>query len=492
MKALHISAECYPAAKAGGLGDVVGALPKYLSMIDCDAGAVIPKYRLKWIEAQTFHTVFKGHVRLHQHYVPFAIEMSSAEQLGFPLFVVDIPGKFDRPGIYADPSGHGYGDEVERYLCFQQAVLQWLLHSPGRPQLLHCHDHHTGLIPFLVKHCPEYQSLKHIPTVFTIHNGAYHGAFSWSKLYLMPFFDAGARGLLDWRNTINPLATAVKCAWRVTTVSPSYLEELRDNSNGMELLMQHERHKSVGILNGIDAQVWDPRTDSYLSTQWDAKYPPENSDLSTPLDSPLETFKQANGDHLRQHFQLQAGMPIISFIGRLVGEKGADLLPDLITRVLRSGMGVNFVVLGTGQPHLHHALSELARHFPGRVGLALEYNEGLAHQIYAGTDFLIMPSRVEPCGLNQMYAMRYGTLPIVRAVGGLKDTVPDVDEPSGEGRGIQFTHFNVEDAYLAVYRALHLYGQKERFENIRERVTQIDFSWEKSAGDYKQMYEEML
>jgi starch synthase len=477
MKVLHISAECYPAAKAGGLGDVVGALPKYLTNSGVTAGVIIPKYHLKWIENHSFTPIYRGSVRLHNYYVNFTIEKEQHDTLGFPFFVVNIPSKFDRPGIYADPSGYIYGDEVERYLCFQQAVLQWIVNSPGRPALLHCHDHHTGLIPFMVKHCPEYRALAYIPTVFTIHNGMYHGAFSWSKLYLMPFFDAEARGLLDWADTICPLAAAIKCAWRVTTVSPSYLEELKQASNGMEWLFYHEQHKSVGILNGIDTQVWNPRSDGYIAQH---------------LEDSVDHFKAANKQVLVQRFHLDPALPLITFIGRLVMEKGADLLPDLFSRILHGGMRVSFVVLGAGEPRIADALAQLRHHFPGRFHAALEYNEALAHQLYAGSDFLMMPSRVEPCGLNQMYAMRYGTLPIVRSVGGLRDTVPDIGEPDGSGRGIRFNNFSMEDGYLAIYRAAELYyNHRDTFEGIRRRVMQLDFSWERSAGHYMHIYSQM-
>jgi|APTNR8051073442_1049403.scaffolds.fasta_scaffold00884_16 starch synthase len=478
MKVLHISAECYPAAKAGGLGDVVGALPKYLTQAGVPAGVLLPKYQLKWINGHHFTPVFKGVVRMHNYYVPFTIERENEDSLGFPLFVANIPGKFDRPGIYADPSGYGYGDEVERYLCFQQAALQWILHSPGRPEVIHCHDHHTGLIPFMLKHCPEYRSLAYIPTVFTIHNGLYHGAFSWQKLYLMPFFDAGARGLLDWADTICPLAAAVKCAWRVTTVSPSYLEELRQSSNGMEGLFYHEQHKSLGILNGIDAQVWDPAADPYIARQLE--------------DGKVGDFKTLNKKVLAQRFNIDPDLPLIVFIGRMLPEKGADMVPELIHRVMHSGMRIAFVALGTGDPHLQDTFRQLAYQYQGRFDAALEYNEGLAHQLYAGGDFLFMPSRIEPCGLNQLYAMRYGAIPIVRSIGGLRDSVPDIGEPGGYGRGIRFDRFDVEDAYMAFYRAADLhYHQRESMERIRERIMAVDFSWERTVQRYIDIYRQM-
>lgn len=477
MKVLHISAECYPAAKAGGMGDVVGALPKYLSKVGCPAGVLIPKYHTKWIMNHRFHTVYKGIVRLHNQIIPFSIQQESDNSTGFPLFVADIPGKFDRPGIYADPDGNAYGDELSRYLCFQQAVLQWILNSPGQPGVIHCHDHHTGLVPFMLKYCPEYKDISNIPTVFTIHNGAYHGAFGWDQMYLLPFFHAEAKGLLDWQNTINPLATAIKCAWRITTVSPSYLEELKYNSNGMEGLLQHEQHKSLGVLNGIDNQVWNPKTDNYIAVPWDKS---------------LADFKMANKRVIGHRFDVDLSLPLVTFIGRLVGEKGADLLPDLINRVLSSDIRVAIAILGTGQQEIHYALQHLADKYRGRFDVALEYNEGLAHQLYAGSDFLFMPSRVEPCGLNQMYAMRYGTLPIVRSVGGLRDTVPDVGEPDGNGTGIRFDQFSLDDAHFAIYRAVELYYNNARFESVREKITGIDFSWERSASIYHEIYEEMI
>lgn len=477
MKVLHISAECYPAAKAGGLGDVVGALPKYLNKAGVSSGVIIPKYRLKWIESHRFTTVYRGAIRMHNYFVPFTIEQEADDSMGFSFFVANIPGLFDRPGIYADPGGYMYNDEVQRYLCFQQAVLQWIMQSPGKPAILHCHDHHTGLIPFMVKHCPDYWSLGHIPTVFTIHNGAYNGAFSWEKMYLMPFFQAEARGLLDWANTICPLAAAIKCAWRVTTVSPSYLDELRHQSNGMEGLFWHEQHKCYGLINGIDAQVWNPGADKFIAKQ---------------LDKDIDDYKAQNKRALTQHFKVDPNLPLISFIGRLVGEKGADLLPSLIGKVLQSGMRVAFIVQGTGDPRVQDELRHLAYHNQGKLDVAIEYNEGLAHQIYAGTDFLLMPSRIEPCGLNQMYSMRYGTLPIVRAVGGLKDTVPDIGEPDGQGRGIRFSQFTLEDAALAIYRAVEFYyHHHDQFKTVRSKIMQIDFSWERSANAYIDIYNEL-
>ncbi len=476
MKILQISPECYPAAKAGGLGDVVGALPKYLDRMGRSTAVIIPKYQTRWLNNQQYATVHSGAFRLYRAMIPFTIERVMGAELDYPLFVANIPTKFDRPGVYQAEDGTNFGDEIERSICFQEAVLVWVRDMQERPEILHCHDHMTGLVPFLIKHSPDYKMLSGISTVFTIHNGEYHGAYSWNKMHLLPFFDANARGLLDWANTINPLATAIKTSWRVTTVSPTYLEELKTSSNGLEGLIRSEGHKAYGILNGIDTHVWDPAADTYIAH---------------PFADDVPIFKSGNKDTLLRTFNFDKKLPVITFIGRLRREKGADLLPGLIRQVLESGLQVAFLILGTGELSIHQELQYLKGRFPGRLDVALEYNEGLAHQLYAGSDFLIMPSRVEPCGLNQMYAMRYGTIPIVRTVGGLKDTVIDMASPGDTGRGFRFDQFTVGDAHHAVYRAYELFQDKEALAKVRARIMAVDFSWEKSTQEYIQIYDQL-
>jgi len=478
MQILHISAECYPAAKAGGLGDVAGALPKYLNELGLHSAVVIPKYRTPWLEAQQYERVYLDYVRLHEQILPIAVERVRSAELGFDLYVVDIPGRYDRPGVYINPdTGYAYDDAVERSLAFQKAVLQWIMSMPERPGVLHCHDHHTGLIPFFITKCPEYESLQSTPTVFTIHNGQYHGAFSWDKSVMFPTFDVTDRGLLDWNGEVNPLATAIKTCWRLTTVSPTYLLELQTNSNGLENLLRLEAQKSKGILNGIDVAVWNPSTDNYLSQHLE--------------DDEVEAFKKASKKLLLKRFNIKLDLPIITFIGRLVGEKGADLLPDVLLSSFHKDMPVSFIVLGTGDPKLEERFRWLQHSLPGFFDISLEYNEQLAHQLYAGSDFLLMPSRVEPCGLNQMYAMRYGTIPIVRTVGGLKDTVPDIGEPDGSGRGIRFDQFTVEDAVTACQRAADLYADTAAFRQIRSQIMEVDFSWEQAARQYASLYSDL-
>ena len=477
IQVLHISAECYPAAKTGGLADVVGSLPKYLSQEGILSGAIIPKYDLKWIRGREWTTVYGGEVWINWRRHRFTVQQEAGDTLGYPLFVVDIPGLYDRPGIYNDPAGRPYGDEVERYIAFQQTVLDWLLSFPwnDRPRVLHCHDHHTGLIPWMLKYCPAYRELAPIPTVFTIHNGQYQGMFSWQNSHLLPPYEARGHALVDWNNTINPMASAVRCAWAVTTVSESYLYELHESSMGLEQLFRSEWQKEYGILNGIDTQVWDPATDPMIHQRLE--------------DGDVQTFKMENKRQLCAWFQLPEDRPLISFIGRIVGEKGVDLLPDAIRNFLNIGGRASFLVLGSGESWTENQFRNMAYHYAGRFNAVIDYNEALSHQIYAGSDYLIMPSRVEPCGLNQMYAMRYGTVPIVRSVGGLKDTVVDIGEPGDTGRGIRFDQLTLNDVGYALHRAASLYhGYPDLLTTLRSRIMKINFSWENSVQQYIQVY----
>ncbi len=474
MDVLHVSMECYPAAKTGGLADVVGSLPKYLNSSGVDSAVIIPRYNLKWVNEQRYERIFSGTIRMSNWVVQFSILKTLNDSLGFPLYMVDAHHYFYREGVYYDQYG-SYGDEVERYLVFQQAVLHWVKSMEKKPYVLHCHDHHTALIPFMVKYCPDYQELSAIRTVLTIHNGVYQGAFSWKNMYLLPWFDQGASGLLDWGGAINPLATGIRCCWALTTVSPGYLHELMGDSGGLEDLIRAESGKAQGILNGIDYDVWNPATD--------------NSIAHNLSDGDWVEFKEKNKAELTSIFRLNPDLPIVTFVGRLVREKGADLLPQLIQRVLYAGIQVSFVVLGTGDKSLHRELMDMRYKFPHNFNLCLEYNEDLAHQLYAGSDFILMPSRVEPCGLNQMFAMRYGTIPIVRAVGGLRDSVPDLGLE--DGRGIQFTHFTVEDAGNAIYRASEMYKNKAYTNEVIKRISQLDLSWDASAERYINIYHKL-
>lgn len=469
MEIIHISAECYPVAKAGGLGDVVGALPKYQTDMGHTAKVVMPMYRTKFLFNHTWELVHEGGQKLGSHWFHYSIIKEKTNELGFDLYLVDINGLLDREKIY------GYDDDNDRFLSFQIAVCDWLSKWQHLPDILHCHDHHTGLIPFMVKYSYEFQRLASVPTVFTIHNAQYQGWMGWDQWYKIPTYESWQWGMLDWNNTINPLAAAVKCAWKVTTVSPSYLDEMRYNSNGLEYLMAGEYGKSVGIINGIDNDVWDPVKDNLIIKNYDEHLVREG--------------KKKNKKELCGQFGLDVEKPLIVFIGRLVGEKAADLLPDAIRNSIYQHHGnANFLVLGSGEPEVESKLDGMRSQFNGYFNSYIGYNESLSHLMYAGADFLLMPSRVEPCGLNQLYALRYGTVPMVRSTGGLKDTVKDFGD--WQGYGIRFNQASVNDITYSVGRAVDLYNNKRELYNwMRSHIMQLDHSWDASAGEYIKLYE---
>ena len=476
MEIIHLSAECYPVAKVGGLADVVGSLPKYLNQQEQNCKVVMPKYGNHWLETHFFEEVYSGSFLMAGIDTKYSVQQLVKHDLGFPLFVIDIPGRFDRPGVYIDPwSSNVYWDERERSVSFQIAALEWINHFENKPDVVHCHDHHTGLVPFMMTNCNRFKELSSIPTIITVHNAEYHGRYDMNSYQLLPAFSFNNIGLLDWDGSLNSLASALKCAWKITTVSENYMKELADNSNGLEALFRQESDKSTGIINGIDNEVWDPSTDELLAVNYSFRN--------------RKKGKRANKEVLCKEFGLNPELPTIAFIGRLVREKGADLLPDLFKIFMHSEKEVNFVLLGTGDPALHDIFSRMRSDHVGFFDATLEYNEKLAHQIYAGSDFILMPSRVEPCGLNQMFAMRYGTIPIVRAVGGLRDTVIDIDEENGYG--ICFDEFNLLEAEYAINRAIDLYSNKTKHAEALSKVMKLDFSWNRSAKEYITLYKDL-
>lgn len=468
MEILHVSAECYPVAKVGGLADVVGALPKYQSRDGHVAKVVMPAYRTRFKDTHEFELVHQGGSWLGHNWYHVNVLKEKTNELGFDLYLLDIPGLLDTESVY------GHYNDTQRFLAFQIAVLDWLNEWQHHPDVIHCHDHHTGLIPFMMTHSYKYDRLRNIASVLTIHNAQYQGQFGWDMLYLLPGFDLWNAGLLGWEGAINPLASAIKCAWRFTTVSPSYLEEMYAGANGLESLLSSERSKGAGILNGIDTHVWNPATDPMLPVNYD-----ENSFVNGKREIKLQLCEQ---------FNLNPDLPLFSFIGRLVGDKGADLLPEIIGRSLfEQKQQLNFLLLGSGDPHIEWLLKEARGMFPEHFNIQFGYNEALSHRIYAGSDFLLMPSRVEPCGLNQMYALRYGAVPIVRSVGGLKDTVRDFGDPGGFG--LRFVHAAVWDACHAIDRAVTLYKDTTQLQQIREYSMQLDHSWDSAAAEYIRLYE---
>ncbi len=471
MEILHVTAECYPYAKAGGLADVAGALPKYQNDLGHIAKVVMPMHRTKFLLENEWETVHKGSFVMGQYYFDYTIIKEKTNKLGFDLYCVDIFGIFNREKIY------GYDDDSERYTAFQIAVVDWVSRWQHHPDVVHVHDHHTGLIPFMMQNSFAYRHLATIPTILTIHNAQYQGWMGWDKNNYIPAYDSWQWGKLDWDDNINPLASGIKCAHKVTTVSPSYMDELKHNANGLEALFEYEKGKCTGILNGIDNAVWNPETDTYILDNFSFK--------------DVDEGKKLNKKKLCDDFGLDIEKPLFIFIGRLVGEKAAELLPQAINDSIYHINGrMNFLILGSGDPNVEYHLENMRSSLMGFYNSQIGYNEKLAHQMYAGADFLLMPSRVEPCGLNQMYALRYGTMPVVRSTGGLKDTVIDFGDPGGFG--IRFNDATVGDITYSIYRGTELYADKKKMTTLRKKMMQIDNGWEVSAGRYIELYQSTL
>jgi starch synthase len=475
-RVLHVSAECYPAAKVGGLADVVGALPKYQQRLGWNASVVMPWYDMPWFKNSTYEVVYRGTASTLSHRPEFELRRIQSFS-SFPLFTIYFTNTALPSQVY-NMEGTSR-DEFEWFLQFQVAVLEWVRSRNNKPYIIHCHDHHTGLIPFFMTQSFRYLSLRTIPTLFTVHNGRYHGQVPLQRSRELPGFELEKLGLLEWDGKLDPLGTALKTAWQVTTVSEGYLEELMEEGS-LSKLYQMEREKCIGVLNGIDTETWNPETDPFIEKHYTPKT--------------LINGKRANKNALSEHYGIKPDRPLITFIGRLVHEKGADLLPELIEK-LAVNMEIpehQFFILGSGDKELEKRIEKMCKQYDEHCKCHIGYNESLAHQLYAGSDFLFMPSRVEPCGLNQMYAMHYGTIPIVRAVGGLKDTVKPIRAgKNSSGDGFVFKEFDLSPSIGAIDDALLFYEQKEAFRLLQKQLMGKDFSWEQSAHQYLNLYKQL-
>ena len=470
MEILHVSAECYPVAKVGGLGDVAGAMPKYQQRRGHNVKLVMPMYETKFLNEHEWMVDYKGNTNLGDYFFNYTVIKEKNNTLGFTLYLVDINGLLNRPRVY------GYDDDPQRFIAFQICVANWLRQWQQKPNVVHCHDYHTALLPFIFQYCYDYKSLANIPTVLTVHNAQYQGWLGWDKSTWIPRYDLWKAGELDWKNTINPLASGIKNAWAVTAVSPSYMNELRYNSNGLENLFEYEKGKCLGILNGIDTELWNPETDELIEHHYN--------------EASAAKGKQANKETICNTFGLDKNKPLFIFIGRLVGDKAADVLPDAIKTILYEiKKQANFIVLGNGNPDIEYYLDKVKWMYPNNYIFYKGYNEKLSHQLYAAADFLLMPSRVEPCGLNQMYALRYGTMPLVRRTGGLQDTVTDIGD---DGFGICFNHANIEDIKQSCYRAIEIYHSKKTMQHYRKKMMQIDNSWDNTVAKYLDLYKHLI
>jgi starch synthase len=472
---MMVASEAVPFVKTGGLGDVAGALPLALARLGHDVTLVLPRYR----DATGGFAV--GHEAIPLGGRTF--EVAYRERLlgeRVRAILIDCPELYDRAELYA-VGGVDYPDNAARFAVLARAALAFAAASPAPPEVVHAHDWQTGLVPaYLKTRFAGVPGLSDAATVFTIHNLAYQGLFppSWMPAVDLPWELFGIDGVEYW-GKVSYLKAGIDLSEMVTTVSPTYAREIQTPECGFGfdgILRRRSRHLK-GILNGIDIGIWNPATDKYLPEP----YGPETLDRKAASKRALVETLGWPAD------PATLGRPLVGMISRLVDQKGFDLIERLGDELL--ALDATFVVLGSGEARYEQMWQALADRAPGRVACRFGFDERLAHLIEAGADLFLMPSKFEPCGLNQMYSMRYGTVPVVHAVGGLDDTVENWNRRTGSGTGFKFEAYTPDALRTTLQKALALWHKPESWRPVQQAGMRLDFSWDASAAAYSAVYE---
>ena len=478
LKVLFVSPEVVPFAKTGGLADVAGSLPKVLKGLGCDVRLVMPLYQ----------SVRQGKFPLKKVLENLPIPMGGRQIAadiyqgelaeGIPVYFIERDEFYDRLNLYGSAQGE-YFDNDRRFVYLARGTLKTAQTLNFQPDIIHCHDWQTGLIPACVHFGrgadPFYRSTA---TLFTIHNVAYQGLFPKEIVELagLPeesFFPSG----LEFYGQANLLKAGIVYSQIINTVSRKYSQEIQtaEYGYGLEGVLNYRKDDLFGILNGVDYELWNPETDAFLA----AHYNPQ--DLSGKKDCKKDLLNQYKLPKDRINY------PLLGIISRLADQKGFDLLAEILDRLLKKQ--VSLVVLGTGEEKYHRLFTELAERHPKKMGVRLTFNNVLAHKIEAGSDMFLMPSRYEPCGLNQIYSLKYGTIPVARATGGLDDTIIPFDPKTGEGTGFKFDLYQAEALWAALEEALKVFQDRTQWERLMKNAMAMDFSWEASAREYIKLYQ---
>lgn len=482
MQILFCAPEVSPFAKTGGLADVAGSLPASLQKLGCDVRIFTPLYRAVRETVGSLDPVAEDivvPVGVHDYHVHF---WQSRTESGVPVYFLEKDEFFDRAGLYGSPARGDYEDNAERFIAFCGAARQLCTAIDWFPQIFHLHDWQTGLVSSYFHTNWRYDpKLLRAGTVFTIHNIAYQGLFpaGYFGLTQLPPSVFSLQGIEFW-GQCNFLKAGLVYSDFLTTVSPRYSKEIQtpEFGFGLEGLLKERGDSLAGILNGIDTKVWDPETDPLLPANFSAKDVSGKRICKETLCSELG-FAEKDRSH-----------PLIGMIGRLATQKGFDLVRQILPDLMEHP--VNVVILGTGDAAIEEKLKELETLFPDRLRLLFAFDEALAHRIEAGADLFLMPSRYEPCGLNQMYSLRYGTIPVVHATGGLDDSVVDALERPNSGTGFKFREYGPRPFLNAVLSALALFKNKDKWQKMQRRAMGQDFSWDRSAREYIGIYEKVL
>jgi starch synthase len=473
VNVLFAVSECVPFVKSGGLADVAGALPKELKKLGIDVRVILPKYNLipeKYRELMVKVDEITVPVGWRQQYC--GIEMLEYE--GITYYFLDHEYYYYRDSLY------GHYDDGERFSFFCKGVLETIKAIDFQPDLIHTHDWHTGMINFLLKE--EYREdsfYKHIKTVFTIHNLQFQGIFPYDILHDLLNIDVENFWKVEFHGHVSFMKAALVSADYITTVSPTYKEEIQTPYYGERLdgLLRDRSSVLTGILNGIDDQLYNPETDTDIVEQYMAK----------------TAYKKAiNKADIQSFFGLPVDedIPVISMVTRLTKQKGLDLVKRVLDEALSND--IQMIVLGTGEKEFEDFFRHMEWLYPTKLKAYIGFDEKLAQRIYAGSDLFLMPSKFEPCGLGQLIALRYGTIPIVRETGGLNDTVLSYQEDTEEGNGFTFRNFNAHDMLNTINRAISFYQQKDIWEKIVENAMNQDYSWAQSALKYNQLYADLM
>ena len=480
MKIAFVSTECVPYAKTGGLADVTGALPKALEKLGCEVKVFLPKYSL--IDESTHGLRYNwdvGEIQIRVNGVVHSVHLHQAKLPNSNVEVnfIGCPHYFNRGGIYTNDI-----DEDERFILFSKGVVETLQRFRWAPDVIQCNDWQTGLIPLYIKDNYKWDKLfDNTATLFTIHNIGYQGRFSKSTLLAAEIrgdlFYSG--GPVEFEDTVSFMKTGIVFADLINTVSNKYSHEIltEEYAAGLHDTLRARKSDVYGILNGVDYSEWSPEVDRFLPFNY------SNKDLSGKL---------KNKKFLLEHFNMpfDESVPLIGMISRMVLQKGFDVFADALDNLLK--LDVQWLILGSGEERYENLFRSLAKSFPKKVGTYIGFSNELSHLIEAGADMFLMPSRYEPCGLNQIYGLKYGTVPIVRKTGGLADTVKDWDEEKhhgfDHGNGFSFYDYSSYALYKSVERAVNTFKQKDIWQKIQLNGMKLDCSWKKSAEKYLELY----
>ncbi len=479
LKVLFVVSEAVPYAKTGGLADVAGTLPYALKELGADVRVLMPYYgqiKQKDIRVVTLAEDLEG--RLGEAPLPF--DLLTPAEGDTPFYFVARDEFFERSQLYGTPKGD-YFDNLERFSFFCSAVLPFCKELTFKPDIIHCHDWQASLVPVYLKYRwmfePVFAATK---SLLTIHNLAYQGLFPREKFPLLglPWMAFSINGL-EYYDKINLLKGGIVFADAVNTVSRGYSQEIQtpEYGYGLEGVLKHRREVLFGIVNGVNYEDWNPETDPLIA----ANFSPQ--DLKGKAKNKTALMEAYNLD------KKLAKAPILGIISRLADQKGFDLVAEVLEELMAQKVMV--VILGTGEEKYHELLTAEAQKYPGQLGVKIAFDNQLAHLIEAGADMFLMPSRYEPCGLNQMYSMQYGTVPVVRATGGLVDTVTPVDPAKGAGTGFVFTEYSAEAFLEALNKAIEAYQNKKLWKKIMQNGMAQDFSWSASARAYLKLYEQL-